>query len=189
LTCLFKLNYGSGGNEEVERTVYLRAFEQEDIKELQLWLNDPESIRMVGRKFKSYDETVIYVQQKKTNGDLVMAIEKQDGQMIGWGFLKNIEYEHGRAGIGILLAPEHRGCGYGQQAMELMIDIGFKQLRLNKIYLTTREFNERAVKLYIKLGFVVEGKLRKHAFIDGKYHDTFFMSLLSEEYEESMVNT
>ena len=48
--------------------------------------------------------------------------------------------------------------------MKQMIDIGFKQLRLNKIYLTTRGVNEQAIRLYKKVGFIVEGELRKHAF-------------------------
>ncbi|MEK1832623.1 GNAT family protein [Priestia megaterium] len=42
-------------------------------------------------------------------------------------------------------------------AMEQMIDLGFKQLRLNKIYLTTRGINEQAIELYKKIGFITEG--------------------------------
>ncbi|MBB6451368.1 RimJ/RimL family protein N-acetyltransferase [Geomicrobium halophilum] len=45
--------------------------------------------------------------EKKQNGDLLLAIENEDYKLIGYVFLQNIEYEHGRASsIGILLAPK-----------------------------------------------------------------------------------
>ncbi|MDF2958939.1 MAG: acetyltransferase, family [Paenibacillus sp.] len=164
--------------------VVLRAFETEDIKELHRWFNDPVSIAMVGRIPLTYEQTVKQVEKKRHNGDLVLAIENEDKELIGWIFLQNIEYEHGRAGIGILLSPESRGRGYGLTAMRQMIEIGFNQLRLNKIYLTTRGINEHAVALYTKLGFIIEGQLRKHAFSDGQYYDTYFMGLLASDWTE-----
>ncbi|TDF98960.1 N-acetyltransferase [Paenibacillus piri] len=162
--------------------VRLRAFEPEHIKELHRWLNDPVSIEMVGRTPLTYEQTVKHVEKKRQNGDLVLAIANEDDQLIGWIFLQHIEYEHGRAGIGILLSPEARGRGYGLSAMRQMVAIGFGQLRLNKIYLTTRGINEQAIGLYKKVGFVVEGQLRKHGYSGGQYYDTYFMGLLASEW-------
>lgn len=167
----------------VEKRVILRAFEKEDVTGLHRWLNDPESLLLIGRAPMSYDEALQHFEQKKQNGDLVLAIENEEQQLLGWIFLKNIEHEHGRAGIGVLLSPEHRGKGYGKMALEQMIHLGFRQLRLHKIYLTTRSLNERAVNLYEKIGFVIEGRLRQHAFVNGVYYDTIFMGLLSEEWK------
>ncbi|SFL53337.1 Protein N-acetyltransferase, RimJ/RimL family [Paenibacillus sp. 1_12] len=163
--------------------VNLRAFESEDMKELHHWLNDADSIALVGRVPRTYEETVHHVEKKRKNGDLVLAIENEELELIGWTFLQNIEYEHGRASIGILIAPEYRGHGYAGMAMKKMIDIGFKQLRLNKIYLTTRGINERAIGLYQKTGFIIEGQLRNHAFSDGQYYDTYFMGILASEWK------
>jgi diamine N-acetyltransferase len=162
--------------------VNLRAFENADIKELHGWLNDADSISLIGRTPMTYEQTVQHVEKKRKNGDLVLAVETEDGRLVGWVFLQNIELEHGRAGIGILLAPEGRGHGYGKPAMQKMMDIGFKQLRLNRIYLTTRGINEQAIRLYHKLGFVTEGQLRQHAYSDGRYYDTYFMGILAEEW-------
>lgn len=165
-------------------TVILRSFEQDDIRELHRWLNDADSIQLVGRVPLTYEEAAAHVQEKRENGDLILAIENKEQQLAGWVFLQKIEWEHGRASIGILLAPEHRGKGYGYPAMKQMIEIGFNRLRLNKIYLTTRGINQRAVALYKQLGFEVEGQLRKHAYIDGHYVDTYFMGLLAEEWNK-----
>jgi diamine N-acetyltransferase len=163
--------------------VNLRAFESEDMKELHRWLNDADSIFMIGRVPRTYEETEQHVEKKRKNGDLLLGIENEDLQLVGWIFLQNIEFEHGRASIGILIAPESRGRGYAGLAMRKMIDIGFKQLRLNKIYLTTRGINEQAIGLYRKTGFVIEGQLRNHAYSDGRYYDTFIMGILASEWQ------
>ncbi|MGG3571478.1 GNAT family protein [Bacillus gobiensis] len=168
----------------VEKQINLRSFETEDIKELHRWSNDHASILMVGRTPQTFEQVEKHVEKKRQNGDVLLAVENEDNKLIGWVFLQNIEHEHGRAGIGILLAPEARGQGYGKYVMEKAIDIGFNQLRLNKIYLTTRGINKQAISLYEKIGFVVEGKLRKHAYVDGSYYDTYFMGILQSEWEQ-----
>jgi RimJ/RimL family protein N-acetyltransferase len=167
-----------------DKQVTLRSFETEDIKELHRWSNDPVSMLMVGRAPLTYEQVAKQVEKKRQNGDLLLAVENEESKLIGWVFLQNIEHEHGRASIGILLAPEARGQGYGKHAMERMINIGFNQLRLNKIYLTTRGINEHAITLYTKIGFIVEGQLRKHAYIDGNYCDTYFMGILASEWKQ-----
>lgn len=167
-----------------ENTILLRAFEMEDIRALHRWMNDPDAIALIGRVPVTYEQTVGQVEKKRRNGDLLLTVTDEENRLHGWVFLQNIEPEHGRAGIGILLAPESRGQGFGEQAMSLAMDIGFNQLRLNKIYLTTRGINERAIALYRKLGFQVEGLLRKHAFTDGQYYDTYYMGILAKEWRD-----
>lgn len=167
-----------------EKQINLRSFEREDIKELHRWSNDQVSIVMVGRTPLTYEQVEKHVEKKRQNGDVLFGVENEESKLIGWVFLQDIEHEHGRAGIGILLAPEVRGQGYGKYVMEKAIDIGFNQLRLNKIYLTTRGVNNRAISLYEKIGFVVEGKLRKHAYVDGNYYDTYFMGILKSEWKQ-----
>lgn len=137
---------------------------------------------MVGRIPLTYEKVVQEVEKKRMNDDLILGIETNEQVLVGWVFLKDIDYAHGRASIGILLSSEARGQGYGQIAMEQMIDLGFKQLRLNKIYLTTRGLNEQAIALYKKIGFVTEGILRNHAYVEGKYVDTYFMGILASEW-------
>ena len=137
---------------------------------------------MVGRIPLTYEKVVQEVEKKRMNDDLILGIETNEQVLVGWVFLKDIDYAHGRASIGILLSSEARGQGYGQIGMEQMIDLGFKQLRLNKIYLTTRGLNEQAIALYKKIGFVTEGILRNHAYVEGKYVDTYFMGILASEW-------
>ncbi|GGG06539.1 hypothetical protein GCM10010912_58940 [Paenibacillus albidus] len=52
-------------------------------------------------------------------------------------------------------------------------------------YLTayTWSGNVRAIRSYEKCGFVVEGRLRNDAYVDGKYYDTVIMGLLKEDFK------
>lgn len=172
----------------MEKEVVLRAFEQGDLKQLHRWLNDPESILMVGRTPMTFVETEQYVQKMRNENALILGIENKEQDLVGWIHLTKLYYEHGRAEIGLLIAPESRGHGYGKYAMENMITLAFNQLRLNKVYLTTRGLNKRALGLYEKLGFTVEGTLRQHSFINGKYYDTLFMGVLADEWKKSRVD-
>jgi RimJ/RimL family protein N-acetyltransferase len=55
-------------------------------------------------------------------------------------------------------------------------------MNLKRIQLDTWSGNTRAIRAYEKCGFVVEGRLRNDAFIDGKYYDTIVMGLLRDEF-------
>lgn len=45
-------------------------------------------------------------------------------------------------------------------------------------------WNEGAVRLYERLGFVHEGRRRDFFWHDGKYHDSVEMSMLEQEWRE-----
>ena len=166
----------------MSKQLKLRAFEEADIDALHRWFNDAETLSMIGRTPMTYEETKQHVLKMRNENTVIMGVENKENHLIGWTHLSNISHEHGRAEIGVLLAPEYRGQGYGKIAMQSMIKLGFNQLRLHKIFLTTRGLNERAIALYKELGFKVEGNLREHSFINGKYYDTIFMGLLANEW-------
>jgi len=42
----------------------------------------------------------------------------------------------------------------------------------------TRVDNEKAISLYKKLGFEIEGQLKNAVYIDGKYFDNYIMGLI-----------
>jgi RimJ/RimL family protein N-acetyltransferase len=164
--------------------VTLRAFEKSDIPHLHRWMNDPESIVLIGRAPRNLEDVERQVEKQRSSGDLLLAIQNGKSELLGWVFLYKIEQEHGRAEIGILLAPESRGKGVGRLAMNMMLEIAFNQLRLHRVYLTTRGINRRGIALYQKLGFSIEGHLREHAFVQGEFYDTVFMGILSREWKE-----
>jgi RimJ/RimL family protein N-acetyltransferase len=83
----------------------------------------------------------------------------------------------GVLGIGVL--DSYRGRGIGTALLETTLNAA-RNKGLTRIELFVRTDNERAIKLYRKFGFVVEGVLRKHMLIGGAYRESYLMSVLYE---------
>lgn len=79
--------------------------------------------------------------------------------------------------LGITILQEYWGLGIGKSIMQSAINMG-KEAGLTRIELTTRVDNEKAISLYKKLGFEIEGQLKNAMFIDGKYFDNYIMGLI-----------
>lgn len=105
-----------------------------------------------------------------------------DAELIGICGLHSIDHYQQLAEIGIRLGEDFRGKGFGQDAVRVLADYGFRHLNLMKISLRVLADDERAVGAYRKAGFVEEGRLRSHAWYDGARHDELVMSVLREEW-------
>ncbi|WP_405079135.1 GNAT family N-acetyltransferase [Paenibacillus chitinolyticus] len=81
-------------------------------------------------------------------------------------------------GVGVL--KEFWGYGIGKHLLQTSIDWA-DSIGMAKMTLTVLETNEKAVRLYEKLGFEVEGVLRKDKLLsDGTYYSTLVMGRLNE---------
>lgn len=57
--------------------------------------------------------------------------------------------------VGLQMRPELTGKGFGVQFAKAIIDFGREKYKFNYIDLTVVKFNNRAIKVYEKLGFKV----------------------------------
>ncbi|MGO4549341.1 GNAT family N-acetyltransferase [Paenibacillus sp. 2TAB23] len=114
--------------------------------------------------------------------DFVIILE-DTGELLGEVVLNEIDSMNRSANIRIgLQGAQHRGCGYGTEAMILMLRYGFQMLKLHRIHLGVYAFNPRAIHVYEKLGFHREGIERDALFWNGAYHDLITMSMLEDEF-------
>lgn len=65
------------------------------------------------------------------------------------------------------------------------MDYAFAVLNMHKIYLVVDKENEKAVHVYKKVGFMVEGELIDEFFVDGNYHNAIRMCMFQKQYFES----
>ena len=75
------------------------------------------------------------------------------------------------------------GRGYGTDAIRALLRFAFREMNLNRVWLTTGENNPRALACYRKCGFREEGHLRQDRYLEGRYWDTILMGILREEFE------
>ena len=86
--------------------------------------------------------------------------------------------ERGVSDIGIYLHQDFHGVGLGTAMTETILPIA-KHQGLHRIGLHVVEDNVAAVKLYQKIGFVIEGTIRDAYYgADGKYHNMLVMGMV-----------
>jgi putative acetyltransferase len=80
------------------------------------------------------------------------------------------------AGIGIAVHKNFQGMGIGTKLIQVLLDIADNWLMLVRVELTVFVDNERAVALYKKFGFSIEGTRKKASIRDGTYMDELMMA-------------
>ncbi|MFO7887829.1 MAG: GNAT family N-acetyltransferase [Eubacteriales bacterium] len=125
------------------------------------------------------------IQQEKV---LLRNMKETKGNYMIGGYLKNKLVTVGsitssskerlkhKADIGISVLKDYWNIGIGSQMMEYLISLCRKN-SFRKIDLIVYENNERAIKLYEKLGFVKEGLLTRDVLIDGVFYSSYHMGL------------
>jgi putative acetyltransferase len=80
--------------------------------------------------------------------------------------------------LGISVLPEAQGHGVGSALMAALCDYADRWAGVLRIELGVYTDNARAIGLYKKFGFEIEGTLRGYAMRDGQFADTFAMARL-----------
>ena len=90
--------------------------------------------------------------------------------------INKIRIKH-RVDLAITVLKNYWGNGIGVALINYTIDY-CKMNSIKKIELTVRVDNERALKLYKKFGFEIEGEVKNFIYLNGNYYNCYFMGLL-----------
>ena len=107
-----------------------------------------------------------------------MFLYEISGKIVGICNLKGINkvrIRH-RTELGITVLKDYWSRGIASELINYAVDY----CRLNsikKIELTVRTDNERALKLYKKAGFEIEGEIKSFFYINGIYYNCYIMGL------------
>ncbi len=82
------------------------------------------------------------------------------------------------AGLGIMVHRDYQGEGVGKALMGAALDVADNWLMLSRVELTVFVDNVRAIALYEKLGFEIEGTIRKGSIRNGALVDEYMMARL-----------
>ncbi len=108
---------------------------------------------------------------------------KDNNEIIGMISLMDVDWENKKAEIGYWLAKKYQGRKIMPEAISLILNFGFKKLKLHRIYAKVMHFNKRSANLLEKFGFKYEGRLRKTHHRKGKWLDELRYSMLKNEFK------
>ena len=172
------------------KLVQLRPVLRADISYFLEWFNDPEVTQYLGM----YLPMTEIAEQKfieelgttRAATQLIFVIEAIEGgksKPIGSIGLHNINSKDHNATFGISIGDKkYWSKGYGTKAAKLIIRYGFEQLNLHRISSSAWSFNERSIKMHLKVGFKEEGRRREAVYKNGVYHDEVTFGLLRQEW-------
>jgi len=171
--------------------IYLRAMNIEDIYLTHKWHNDEDLYKtLVGPfRFVSTDAEKEWIKNKTTfsNQEInLMICLTETTDPIGLISVRDINWPS-RIGhlTGIFIGEKKfRGHGFGTKALNLLIEHCFDDLGLNRIWAYILSENQASISMFKKCGFIVEGKLRQHAFKNGRFVDVIFVGLCADQYFE-----
>ncbi len=171
---------------EGERIV-LRRHSPDNLRAFQRWYADPEVVRLTRYQDGPMrrEEIERFFAARALGADsLAMAIHvRSTDRLIGTCALSQLDADNGSALFHITIGEKDAwGGGYGTEAARLMVDHAFSGLGLHRVGLTVFSFNERAIRSYRSVGFVVEGRAREAIWRDGRWWDEISMSLLDSDW-------
>ncbi|HMP71853.1 MAG TPA: GNAT family protein [Kiritimatiellia bacterium] len=163
--------------------IRLRPIRKSDMAVTIQWRNNPR-IRenVLGYRFpvtEVMEEHWYDTMLKDPSGSwVVFAVETlSDQELVGLVRLNQIDWISRKCTLGVTIGEEaYHGKGLGEDSVRVMMAYAFDCLNLRKICLEVVSYNDKALRLYHKLGFVEEGILKNHTYLCGNYYDVVLMS-------------
>lgn len=175
------------------KQVYLRPIEAADTDWYFASLYQRDTRKLTGtQKHYSREQIAEYIagKSKDSSSVLLLIARQEDDSLIGDIAIQGIDPLNRNASIRIAINQDaQQGKGYGTEALLLMLDYGFGVLNLHRIELNVFSYNERAMHVYEKIGFVKEGVQRDALYYEHRYYDSILMSILEDEYRTRHVRS
>jgi diamine N-acetyltransferase len=170
---------------------FLRELSRDDLNEMTAWRNDAELVMDLCSIFRYIDHEVdiewfnAYMASRMNNVRLAIC-ESESRRIVGVTYLLGIDWSSRSADFGIFIGDRSaQGKGAGEFGTRGIVKHAFMDLNLHRVHLIALADNERAIRLYRKVGFVEEGRLRQAIFKEGSYADMLHMAILSHEYRQA----
>ncbi len=152
---------------ESERIRYVKVTE-ELLDDYLTMVNDIERVaRWIGRRTEPYtrEEELAFVRKKMEETTTMWSmLEKAGGAFIGNIELMDVRDADGELGIAITAARQDKG--YGTEAIRRLLDYGFSELELERIWLKAYPYNTRAIHVYERCGFREYDRTKDDVFME-----------------------
>lgn len=171
------------------KKVGLRAVEEKDLPFLRDWRNIPDfrkNFREV-RELSLLDQGfwLDSLQKSRHINYMFTIVDLKSNEAIGAAGLLYINWIIRSADFSFYIGDQGKYIGkdgVAKEAAQLLINYGFNNLNLNKIWMELYEYDTQKLNFFINdFRFRKDGLLRSNCYEDGRYWDSFIISLLSKD--------
>ncbi|MBT2536262.1 GNAT family N-acetyltransferase [Arthrobacter sp. ISL-69] len=166
-----------------ESHVRLRPFKNGDLTHITQWFDGRVGTFASG---VTHNPTVDELAPSVAEGRDARIVETDNNEIVGVVSWSKLSYD-GNFLVGIALAPEHVGTGYGALSLEQVLAFLFDQMRAHRLEFRTAGYNHHVLGM-MTTGFItIEGILRDHLYVDGKFEVLVIGSILEHEYRAQIA--
>ncbi|HLR03994.1 MAG TPA: GNAT family N-acetyltransferase [Virgibacillus sp.] len=166
----------------MQQDLHIRVMEKEDAPFLHKLYNNPDIMSYWFEEAHLSLKALEKSFEDSSGNDINRQFILMDGnEKVGLVELVDIDWRHRNAEFTIMIAPGFQGRGYALPATKLAMRYGFSTLNLHKLYLYVDKINEKAIHIYEKAGFQVEGVAKEMFFVNGSYHDAIVMGVFQRD--------
>lgn len=170
---------------------YISYIDCDNLSDIKDWRNQQMNILRQWKPLTYYNQQEWF---KRLSTDLSQVIfslyfseDNENFEFIGYCGVVNIDFINRRGEISFIVNPKRvkNNKLYHDDFMAvltLLCHYGFESLNLNKLFTETFSFREEHINILNEFGFIFEGKLRNHQFINGNYCDSIMHSILFDEW-------
>ncbi len=176
------------------KRVRLRAVEPGDWEAHWQWDHDTEGARM-GYEIPfpgTASGTQVWAERESKrapeNDVFRFQIETLDGVQVGTINTNNCDLRCGTFSYGLAVMEQHQRKGYASEAVRLVLRYYFDERRYQKCTVLVYAFNEPSQRLHERLGFTLEGRLRRMIYSAGESHDALYYGITKEEFADRGVD-
>lgn len=170
------------------KLVRLRALEPEDWTIHFTWNQNSEMAQALDHIHfpQSQARTQQWAEQTATrapqNDEIELVIETLAGEYAGIIGLHGVQRRTGTFKYGLAILPQQQRKGYAAEAITLVLRHYFDELRYQKVTAHVYSFNNASIALHERLGFQLEGRLRRMVYTGGQYHDELIFGQTDDEF-------
>lgn len=165
-------------------TVGLRAIESTDLAQLLAWRNQPE-FRRYFREYRelSSDQQLNWYQTKVLSDPstrMFAIVSLENRQLLGACGLCYIDWINRSADFSIYIGHENLYIDdtYAIDAAHIMINYGFEELNLHRLWSEIYDFDAAKTKMFGELGFHLDGRHLQTHWTEGRWCDSLFFGLV-----------
>ena len=178
------------------RRLELREFAPDDAAAIQEYAGDVDVVRFLDWGPNAPEDTAQFLARARAARDAVPRaayhlgiVLRAGGALIGGCRIEIRSAENENGDLGYVLGRRHWGRGYATEAVQSLLDFGFRRLELHRIWATCDVDNHASARVLEKVGMRREGRLRQIARRHGEWRDSYLYALLGPEWAASPNRT